>query len=334
MATILSDAGVQFVAGDVQPQAASPQIETITTSVASNNLTISWGGGSKWFRNSTLSNGTPTLTVCGATTLVIPSGATLGAPAAITSASATMAGTTTLTINTGPSAPIQKNAIIFQAGTRIGKVASLGTYVGGTGTGTVILDASATFTAQAIVIINPARLLVGVMANGELFVINQSGGVNLDETGFISTTAISAGATANNVAYSTTARTNQAYRLLGYIDIAEPTVGAYSVVPELVQGATLEQMLARWAIGNGQTWADIATTQRVAGQTYRNIQGRPITLNITGGGNTAVVVNVNGINTSSQAALAGCNNTSSTVIPAGATYSVSTLGGGIWAELS
>lgn len=68
----------------------------------------------------------------------------------------------------------------------------------------------------------------------ELAVISLAGGNSLDETGLISTTAISAGSTANNVFYSTTARTSVAYHVVGFVD-AVNTAGAWAT-PVLVQG--------------------------------------------------------------------------------------------------
>lgn len=71
----------------------------------------------------------------------------------------------------------------------------------------------------------------------ELAVVNIAGGNALDETGVISTTAISAAATAANVVYSTTARTNVPYRVVGFIDNTQTTAGTYVAAPSLVQGA-------------------------------------------------------------------------------------------------
>lgn len=225
------------------------------------------------YRSATLNNGVPQMVAAALASLVVPSGATLGAPAAITSASATMAGTTTLTINTGPSAPIQTGAIIYQAGARIGKVVPGGTYLGGTGTGTVIVDAAATFTAQAIVIINPMWAVVLQMANGEIATVNQAGGVLLDETGVISTTAISAGSTSATTIYSTTARTNQPYKVIGMAQIADVTVGTHTNV-ERVFGISAAGMAT---LGNGANYVD-ETTKRVLGQTYRNNENYAINI--------------------------------------------------------
>lgn len=83
-----------------------------------------------------------------------------------------------------------------------------------------------------------ARIIVVELNNAgtaELAVINLSGGNDLSETGVINTTAISAASTANNVFYSTAARTGVSYRVVGAID-AVNTTGAWGN-PILVQGA-------------------------------------------------------------------------------------------------
>ena len=82
------------------------------------------------------------------------------------------------------------------------------------------------------------RLVKGLLDNAgtlEEFVVNLSGGVNLDETGLITTVAMSVGATSANVAYSTVARVGVAYRVTGFVDVVN-TTGAYSN-PTLLQGA-------------------------------------------------------------------------------------------------
>lgn len=71
----------------------------------------------------------------------------------------------------------------------------------------------------------------------ELAVINTAGGVSLDEIGLISTTAISTSADFANVIYSTTARTNVAYRVIGFINSTQATAGTWATTPSLIQGA-------------------------------------------------------------------------------------------------
>ena len=76
-----------------------------------------------------------------------------------------------------------------------------------------------------------ARIVLVVMNNPgggtvELAVANITGGLDMSETGLISTTAIGAGSTANNVWYSTTARTTLAYRVIGAFDVVN-TAGAW-----------------------------------------------------------------------------------------------------------
>jgi hypothetical protein len=317
-------------------------VANFTAVSASNTLTFTVQPTLFNFRNATLNSGVPQLVASALATLAAPAGATFGAPAAITSASATMAGTTTLTINTAPTAPIQIGAVIFQAGTRIGKVASLGTYVGGAGTGTVILDASATFTAQAIVIINPVWLVGVQMANGELAVINQAGafGVNkLDETGLISTTAIGAGSTSATTFYSTTARTNQPYKVIFMAQVAQATVGTYAIQPEQVFAISGSGYAAMMSVGVGQSYQDVSN-QRVAGQTYRNLENKPkivcVNAQLPTSSNTSI--NVNGlatVQTVSNNAATPSAASYAIPIPPGHTFIVSFVGStsAIWSEL-
>ena len=84
-----------------------------------------------------------------------------------------------------------------------------------------------------------ARLILIAIDNAgtvELAITNFAGGLALDETGLISTTAISVGSIANNVIYSTTTRTNVAYRVVGFIDITEAVAGTWATAPTTIQG--------------------------------------------------------------------------------------------------
>lgn len=70
----------------------------------------------------------------------------------------------------------------------------------------------------------------------ELAVVNIAGGVDLSETGLISTTAISAGSTSASTVYSTTARTSVAYRVIGVVRSTQTTAGTWATAPSLIQG--------------------------------------------------------------------------------------------------
>ncbi len=99
-----------------------------------------------------------------------------------------------------------------------------------------------------------ARLAILAMDNAgtvELAVVNLAGGNNLDETTLISTTAISASATANNIIYSTTARTSLPFRVVGFVDITEATAGTWATAPSTIQGAGGIDLSGFTGIGSG-----------------------------------------------------------------------------------
>lgn len=86
----------------------------------------------------------------------------------------------------------------------------------------------------------PSRLAVIAIdyaGNIELAVTNTAGNLNLDETTLISSTAISGASDSENVVYSTTARSNVPFRVVGFIDINEAAAGSWATAPTLVQGA-------------------------------------------------------------------------------------------------
>lgn len=91
----------------------------------------------------------------------------------------------------------------------------------------------------------------------EQAIVNTTGGIDLSETGVISTTAISSSANSANVVYSTAARSNVAYRVAGYYISTQATAGTWATSPSLVQGAGGESMKHIGAISNSVT---VATT--------------------------------------------------------------------------
>lgn len=109
----------------------------------------------------------------------------------------------------------------------------------------------------------------------ELAVVNAAGGTNLDETGLISTTAISGTATSASVVYSTTARTSVAYRVVGLVRSTQATAGTWATTPSLVQGMGGNALDALQSFGFGQTKQNV-TASRALGTTYYNTTGKPI----------------------------------------------------------
>lgn len=150
-----------------------------------------------------------------------------------------------------------------------------------------------------------AQVVINNAGTAELAIINLSGGNSLDETGLISTTAISATATGNNVFYSTTARTSVAYRVVGFLD-AVNTAGAWAT-PVLVQGTGGQALASLSSLGYGQIYASASIT---SGTTNYNTSGKPIAFAIT-------AINVSNTNANVTLSLNG-----------GAVFGVVSTGGG------
>ncbi|MBV4553054.1 hypothetical protein HU742_018065 [Pseudomonas sp. SWRI102] len=84
-----------------------------------------------------------------------------------------------------------------------------------------------------------STIVIVAIDNGgavELAVINQAGGVTLDETALINTTAISAGATSATTFYSQNARVGVPYRVVGMVQSTQAAAGTWSATPTKVQG--------------------------------------------------------------------------------------------------
>jgi hypothetical protein len=187
-----------------------------------------------------------------------------------------------------------------------------------------------------------SRIMIVAIDNAgtvELAVINIAGGNNLDETGLISTTAISGAATSASVFYSTTARTNVPYRIVGCVDSTQATAGTWATAPSLVQGAGGNALDALQSIGYGQTWQNV-TGSRALSTTYYNTTGKPIALNLvvntTAG--SSVTGTINGVSFGAEAG-GGASSVQIgifRIIPNSASYSFSGSGSASivqWTEL-
>lgn len=175
----------------------------------------------------------------------------------------------------------------------------------------------------------------------ELAAVNLAGGNKLDETNLISTTAEGGAGAADsaNVIYSTTARTNVAYRVLGIIRSTQTTAGTWATAPSLIQGMGGQALAAMQSIGYGQTWQNVVAS-RALSTTYYNTTGKPIfvvvSLGTSGGTSTHTFV----INGATIISTTGASASISTVnffyiIPSGASYSATSSAGaiGTWLEL-
>lgn len=176
----------------------------------------------------------------------------------------------------------------------------------------------------------------------ELAVVNIAGGNDLTETGLISTTAISAASNSANVIYSTTARSNVPYRVIGYIESTQATAGTWATAPSTIQGAGGQAFAAMSSLGYGQTWQNV-TGSRVVGTTYYNTSGKPIVVYVvrfTGSATNDVwSATINGVSIGRgvQAYSANATLSHGFIVPAGASYLLSQANGSstpeVWAEL-
>jgi len=173
----------------------------------------------------------------------------------------------------------------------------------------------------------------------ELALVNLSGSVNLDESTLINTTAITSGSNANNVVYSTTARSGVPFRVMGYIESTQVTAGTWSTVPSTIQGQGGQALAALSSIGYGQTWQNMIGSRAFA-TTYTNTTGKPIFIYVAGTSTSSnsMSITINGVQYLLSTAVAAADRAqASALIPAGATYSVDLSAGTktltIWSEL-
>lgn len=207
------------------------------------------------------------------------------------------------------------------------------TTVSGTPSNLVISSGSTLGTVSG----QQSRIAVLALNNAgtiELAAVNVAGGNDLTETGVISTTAEGGAGAADsaNVIYSTTARTNVAYRVIGYVESTQATAGTWATAPSTIQGAGGNAVTAMSSLGYGQTWQSVS---RTSGTTYYNTTGRPIVyatgqvafsgvngnVSIAINGGTSLVIAICVVPSGSNYGHSG----GGVIIPAGASYVITDL---------
>jgi len=202
---------------------------------------------------------------------------------------------------------------------------------------TLTSGATSTVTVpSAITLTVPDGATLGSVSNVQsdvmVVAINSAGVVELavvigagDESGVISTTAMSTGSDTIGTYYSTSARSNVPYCVVGFVRSTQVTAGTWNTTPSLVQGFRV----APSGLGYSQTWQSVT---RTLGTTYYNTTGKPIQF-VAGFTSTSnvcsITVTVNGVAVYTTGLTGGSNYSSAAtqiIIPPGNSYVVSVSG--------
>jgi hypothetical protein len=167
----------------------------------------------------------------------------------------------------------------------------------------------------------------------ELAVVNISGGNDLSETGLISTTAEGGAGAADSAStiYSTTARSNVPYRVVGFVESTQATAGTWATAPSTIQGYGGQAFAAMSSLGYG-SYADVVGS-RAFTTTFYNTSGRPriVSIRVTA---TAVAVSLQA-SINGAAVYYGPNGGNTTnaavgaffIVPPGQSYAVTLVAG-------
>lgn len=166
----------------------------------------------------------------------------------------------------------------------------------------------------------------------ELAILNASSSTILDESALLSTTVLDSAADSASVAYSTTARSNVPFRIVGYISSTQATAGTWATSPSNIAGGSdslsasvaasaASSAASAAALGIGQTWQDV-TSSRVMSTTYTNSTSKPIMVSVNGvaGGAGTAYLYVDSLNVCSQSIFAGGGDNVQAIVPVGSTY--------------
>ncbi|WP_448120093.1 hypothetical protein [Pseudomonas veronii] len=182
-------------------------------------------------------------------------------------------------------------------------------------------------------------LLVAYNGGSPVLCVTTMYALDLSETGLISPTTISSGATSSTTIYSASAvSANSPYRVVGYIQITEATAGTWATAPTLVQGSGGQALASLQSLGFGQTWQNVVAG-RALSTVYYNTTGRPIFVSIYGNptaSSTGLALILNGLTVSGSSVSAGQTACVSSIVPPGGSYSVtpgSTISSLGWLEL-
>ncbi len=161
---------------------------------------------------------------------------------------------------------------------------------------------------------------------------NLAGGIDLDETGLITTVAEGGAGAADSATtiYSTTARSNLPYRVVAIMEFTQATPGTYVTAPSLIQGMGGQAIASLQSFGYGQVPVDV-TGSRTSGTLYYNLSKKPkqVTIHFSASASAATVGGV---------ALLGTVSANvpflSFVVPPFMSYSASVVSGTIvkWVE--
>jgi len=140
---------------------------------------------------------------------------------------------------------------------------------------TLVISSGSTLGTTSAVLSRLAVLAIDNAGTVELAIVNLLGGVDIGEAGVISTTAEggAGGADSASTIYSTTARANVPYRIVGYVESTQATAGTWATTPSLVNGSS--SPLAMWLAGYGRTW-QVVTGSRAMDTNFTNATGRPL----------------------------------------------------------
>jgi hypothetical protein len=176
----------------------------------------------------------------------------------------------------------------------------------------------------------------------ELAWTNIYNGTAFDEMGLISTTAEggAGGADSAGTIYSTTARSNVAYRVVGLIRSTQATAGTWATAPSLKQGMGGQALTAFSSLGYGQTWQDVSGS-RALSTTYYNTTGKPIIVHFrlattTAASCTTQITIAGSILSGDTITTSGAGLHLNVVVPPNASYAITISGSGTinqWYEL-
>jgi hypothetical protein len=335
---VTSSGGTGGLIGGVIP------IQPVTASVGSSALTCTLNPTILNFRNTPLTSGTiNTVSIASAISVIVPSTVTLATYSAQQSRIALIAlyngGTPVLGVTSMAGGENLDETTLMTTtaiGTSCTFTGAIAVTTGiltlsATGTGTLALGMALTGTGIPTGAGGPSTIYVKALLTGTLGAAASTYSTNT--TLAVASTTISGSAGIG--VYSTAAVTASPFRVVGYIESTQATAGTWATAPSTIQGQGGQALAAMSSLGYGQTWQNL-TGSRAVNTTYYNTTGRSISASISTVSSSSQYINltVNGIVVQGSVAQAAASIASvNSIIPPGASYSLSAASIGVWAEL-
>lgn len=296
----------------------------VTASVASNALTVGLNSTQLQFKNTTVGQSPVPIYISSPISFTVPSGVTLGTIGSQSHRLAILALNNAGTVQLGISNLLYSPNLDESSLINTANISTQSVVTGSIAVTTGVLTVSAVTSGTLAV----GQIITGTSIPTNTYITALGTGTGGTGTYYTNCYTAVASTTITGRAgfgvYSSSALTNVAYRVVGFIDITESTAGTWATAPTNIQGTGGQALAALSSIGYGQTWQNVAASRSLS-TTYYNTTGRPIMVaaffNQGGTSTTSFLVSGNLVSLTQTTSTVSDFPGYTVIVPPGASYS-------------